>query len=107
MSARERTREYAMLKTLGFSGQNLISFIAGESIVLSFVGALIGIGLLYMLVQIVSAVVPKQFFPVFYIDTSTYIITSGAALFLGFLASVQPVINTLRTRIVDGLRFIG
>jgi len=107
MSARERTREYAMLKTLGFSGQNLITFIAGESIVLSFVGAVIGMGLLYMLVQIVSAVVPKQFFPVFYIDTSTYIITFGAALFLGFLASVQPVINTLRTRIVDGLRFIG
>ncbi|MBI5471158.1 MAG: ABC transporter permease [Ignavibacteriae bacterium] len=107
MSTRERTQEYAMLKTLGFSGQNLISFIAGESILLSFIGAMIGIVLLYLLVQVVSAVVPKQFFPVFFIAPSTYIITFSAAVALGFLAALQPVMTTLKTRIVDGLRFIG
>lgn len=107
MSTRERTREYAMLKTLGFSGRNLISFIAGESIVMSFIGAIVGIVLLYLLVQVVSATVPKQFFPVFFIATGTYVTTFTAAIVLGFLASVQPVLHTLKTRIVDGLRFIG
>jgi putative ABC transport system permease protein len=107
MSTRERTREYAMLKTLGFSGKNLISFISGESILLSFIGALIGIVFLYLQVQVFSAVVPKQFFPVFYIAPSTYILTFTAAVVLGFLASMQPVMTTMKTRIVDGLRFIG
>ncbi len=107
MSTRERTREYAMLKTLGFSGKNLISFIAGESIIMSFIGAILGIVLLSLLVQIVSAVVPKQFFPVFFIAPSTYVITFTSAIILGFLSSIQPVLNTLKTRIVDGLRFIG
>lgn len=107
MSTRERTREYAMLKTLGFSGRNLISFIAGESIIISFIGAVVGIVLLYLLVQVVSATVPKQFFPVFFIATSTYFFTFTAAIVLGFLASIQPVLHTLKTRIVDGLRFIG
>jgi putative ABC transport system permease protein len=44
MAARERTREYAVFKTLGFSGGHLVGLIMGESMVISVLGG--GLGLL-------------------------------------------------------------
>ena len=38
MSARERTREYAVMKTLGFSGRHLTGLIMGESLFISAIG---------------------------------------------------------------------
>ena len=107
MSTRERTREYAMLKALGFRGNHLVAFIAGESIVIAVVGAVIGVVLLYMMVAGASAVVPKQFFPVFFIAPSTYIISFTSAVLLGVLAAILPVMHNTKIQIVEGLRFNG
>ncbi len=107
MSTRERTREYAMLKALGFRGNHLVAFIAGESIVIAFIGAIIGVGMLYVMVIIFGAFVPKQYFPVFFIAPSTYIIAFSSALLLGGLASVLPVVHNTKIQIVEGLRFNG
>lgn len=107
MSARERTREYAVLKTLGFSGGHLIMFIAGESLVISFLGAVIGLALLVPMVSNFEQVMPKGFFPVFYIEPSTWVIAAAAAMLVGVAAAIVPIQRVLRTRIVDGLRFIG
>src|SRR3972149_2442540 len=43
MSARERTKEYAVLKTIGFSGKHLLGLIAGESLVISALGGALGL----------------------------------------------------------------
>src|SRR3989304_23521 len=72
MSARERTREYAVLKTLGFSGGSLVSLIAGESLIISVLGAVIGLLLTLPLVEMFSLFVPKSWFPVFYVEPITY-----------------------------------
>jgi putative ABC transport system permease protein len=107
MSARERTREYAVLKTLGFSGGHLIAFIAGESLIISFLGAALGLLLLLPMVSSFEAFMPKGFFPVFYIETGTWILAGSAAMIVGVMAAIVPIQRALRTRIVDGLRFIG
>lgn len=107
MSARERTREYAVLKTLGFSGGHLISFIAGESLIIAILGAGTGLGLLAPMVAGFEAYMPKGFFPVFYIELSTWVLAGISALMVGFVAAIIPIQRALRTRIVDGLRFIG
>jgi putative ABC transport system permease protein len=107
MSARERTREYAVLKTLGFSGGHLIAFIAGESLIISLLGAIFGLLLLVPMVSSFEAVLPKGFFPVFYIETGTWILSGSAAIAVGALAALVPIQRALRTRIVDGLRFVG
>jgi len=39
---RERTREYAVLKTLGFSGRHLAGFVLGEALVISLSGGVLG-----------------------------------------------------------------
>ena len=78
MSARERTREYAIFKTLGFSGFHLTGLILGESMVISFFGAGVGLLLTFPIIQGFAAAIPKAFFPVFrlenYYINSFYII---------------------------------
>ena len=107
MSARERTREYAVFKTLGFSGKHLIGLIMGESFLISAFGALVGVAITYPLVQSFQDFIPKGFFPVFEIATITVIFAVLSALFIGIAASIFPIQKALRTTIVEGFRFVG
>jgi putative ABC transport system permease protein len=107
MSARERTREYAVFKTLGFSGGHLVGLIAGESFLISFVGGALGLALTFPLVDMFQAFVPKGWFPVFNVEPITVILAGAAALIVGITASLFPIQRALRTTIVDGLRFVG
>ncbi|RPI05767.1 MAG: ABC transporter permease [Ignavibacteriae bacterium] len=107
MSARERTREYAVLKTLGFSAGHLVGLILGESLLIAALGAGLGLLTTYPIVAGISAVMPKGFFPYFFVTPTTIILGASAALLVGFTASIFPIQRALRTRIVDGLRFLG
>lgn len=107
MSARERTKEYAVLKTLGFSGGHLIAFIGGESMVIAIIGGIVGLSLTFPLVNGIGMVIPKGFFPIFNIENSTLILAGVSALLVGVAASIFPIIKALRTSIVDGLQHIG
>jgi putative ABC transport system permease protein len=107
MSARERTREYAVLKTLGYTGKHLLLFIAGEAIVIAFLGAGLGILLLMPSVSGFEAAMPKGWFPVFNIANSTFILAASAALIVGMISALFPLRRALKTSIVDGLRFVG
>ena len=107
MAARERTREYAVLKTLGFSAKHLVGLIFGESMFISCLGGGIGLLLTFPIVAGFAQVIPKGFFPVFEIETITIVLSVGAALFIGVLASIFPIQRALGTKIVDGFRFVG
>ncbi|QQS37687.1 MAG: ABC transporter permease [Ignavibacteriales bacterium] len=107
MSARERTREYAVFKTLGFSGVHLTGLILGESMVISLLGGGIGILFTYPIVKLIEMAIPKGFFPFFYIEPITTILALTAAIIIGILASVFPIQRALSTKIVDGFRFVG
>ena len=52
-------------------------------------------------------VMPKGFFPVFFMEPITVILAVAAAFIVGVAASIFPIHRTLRTTIVDGLRFVG
>lgn len=107
MSARERTKEYAVLKTIGFSGGHLTALISGESLVISLLGGGLGLLLTYPIVGMFSLFVPKSWFPIFYIEPITIILAGASAVLVGILAAVFPIQRALRTSIVDGLRFVG
>jgi len=107
MSARERTREYAVLKTLGFSGKHLAGIILGESLLISIIGGGIGLFFTYPIVSGLGEMIPTGMFPVFEIKTITLILAVSAALIIGIAASVFPIQRALKTKIVDGFRFVG
>src|SRR5260370_38118971 len=50
MSIRERTREVAVLKTLGFTRQSILGLYIGEAVTVALAGGFIGIGFAYVVV---------------------------------------------------------
>lgn len=107
MSARERTREYAVFKTIGFSAKHMVGLILGESLFISALGGGLGIVLAFPIVEGVSQAIPKGMFPVFELEPITLIFAVTAVVLIGMAASIFPIMKALRTSIVDGLRFIG
>jgi putative ABC transport system permease protein len=107
MSARERTREYAVFKTLGFSAGHLVGLILGESLLISALGGGLGLLFTYPFVAGFAAVVPKGFFPVFNVETITVVLAVSSAFIVGIVSSIFPIQRALTTRIVDGLRHVG
>jgi putative ABC transport system permease protein len=107
MAARERTREYAVLKTLGFSGKHIAGIIMGESLFISALGGILGLLLTYPLVAAFAEVIPKGMFPIFQIEPITIILAVGTVLLIGVVAAIFPIQRAMRTNIVEGFRFVG
>ncbi|MBU1094885.1 MAG: ABC transporter ATP-binding protein [Ignavibacteriae bacterium HGW-Ignavibacteriae-2] len=107
MAARERTREYAVMKTLGFSAKHLVGLILGESVFISMLGGGVGLFLLFPVVEGFAQVIPKNFFPIFNLEPITVILAVSSALLIGIVSSIFPIQRALRTKIVDGFRFVG
>ena len=107
MTARERIREYAVLKTLGFSSGHIFGLIAGESLLISCIGGAVGLAITFPIIKGVSEGLPSTWFPVFNIEPITIVMAVLAAIFAGVLSSVFPIYRALQMKIVDGLRQIG
>ena len=107
MAARERTREYAVFKALGFSGKHLTGLILGESLLIAAVGGGLGLFLTFPIVAAFEQVIPKGFFPVFQIEPITVILAVSAAILIGVAAAIFPIHRALNTKIIDGFRFVG
>jgi putative ABC transport system permease protein len=106
MSIRERTREVAVLKTLGFTRQSVLGLFVSEGVSLAVAGGLIGVGLAYLLIYGVS----QSPYMTFY----NLRVTPGmwaAAIFVsglvGLVSSLIPSYTASQVNIVDGLRHIG
>lgn len=106
MAARERTREYAVLKTLGFSTKHIIGLIGGESMLIAAVGGALGLALTFPVARAFAGMFPT-FFPVFNVEPVTILMAISAALLSGFVAALFPSSRAIRMKIVDGLRSIG
>lgn len=106
MSARERTREYAVLKTLGFSPGHVVGLIGGESLMIGVVGGGLGLILAYPVVAAFAQAFPT-FFPVFNVAPWTIALALGVALLAAVVAALFPVFRALRISIAEGLRTIG
>jgi putative ABC transport system permease protein len=107
MSIRERTREVAVLKTLGFTRQSILGLFVSEAVALSLGGGLIGVGLGWLLVYNMTH--SKQFISFFPLQVTLGIgllamLTSGL---VGFVSAALPSYRASQTNIVDGLRHIG
>ncbi len=101
MSIRERTREVAVLKTLGFTRQTVLSLFVGEAVVLALIGGIAG-----SLVALLLSLVASKFGGMagaLKVAPSTML----AAGFMGFFSALVPSYHASRLGIVEGLRHIG
>lgn len=106
MSVRERMGEYAVFKTLGFGSGYLAGLILGESLTLTAVGGLIGIGATFPAAAAFGQAV-GQFFPIFHVSAETIWMDMAAAAIVGVAAAVIPIWRVVQVRIADGLGRIG
>src|SRR5882762_1329571 len=105
MAVRERTREYAVLKTLGFTGRHLTAFILGESLLIGLAGGVVGVFLTFPVVRFFSLALPTMF-PVIAVSPLTITMALVAAGLCGVIAATAPTIRAVRTPIVTGLRMV-
>ncbi|OHE55862.1 MAG: ABC transporter ATP-binding protein [Thermodesulfovibrio sp. RBG_19FT_COMBO_41_18] len=106
MTARERIGEYAVFKTLGFSGFHISGLIFGESIFVTMLGAALGIFLTFPVAKIFSQEL-STYFPVFNVATETIYMDIAASLLVALVAGIFPSWRAINIRIADGLRRIG
>jgi putative ABC transport system permease protein len=106
MAVRERTREYAVLKTLGFSARHLFALIFGESLLIALGGGVIGLALTFPMVAGFGKALPT-FFPIINVAPVTIALALGAAIVAGVVAALLPATRAVRTPIVTGLRTVG
>lgn len=102
MTSRERTSEYAVLKTLGFDKWYLFVLISGESTAISLIGGMVGVILSFP----GSAFFQKQFqglFPPAETDPATVVMAIGASFMIGLAAAFMPTIRITRMSIAQGL----
>ena len=106
MAVRERTREYAVLKTLGFSAKHLFGLIFGESLLIALCGGVLGLVLTFPMVAGFGKALPT-FFPIINVAPVTIGLALGAAVVAGLVAALFPATRVVRTPIVAGLRTVG
>ena len=101
-SVRERTNEFAVLKTLGFSDASILALVLGESLFIAFTGGLLGLGLAWLFVQ--NGDPTNGMLPIFILPARDLLIGVGLMVLMGFLAGVMPAFGAMRLRITDALR---
>jgi putative ABC transport system permease protein len=106
MAARERTREIAVLKALGFADRVVVGLVLAESLLITLAGGLLGAGLARFVFS-VTDFTAGGFFPKFEVTDGTVARALAIALFLGVVSGVAPAWNAARLRIVDALRHSG
>jgi putative ABC transport system permease protein len=106
MTARERIREYAVLKTIGFTGKHIALLVFGESLSIALIGGIIGIALIFP-ISAGFASAMAQFFSFLVVEPSTIIIAAFLTILVGLVAGFFPAMRSMRMKIVDGLRQIG
>ncbi len=108
MSIRERTREVAVLKTLGFRRKTILGLFVGEAVTISLLGGILGSVATFGLLAAMSKSPQGAFFAGM---QKQWIHTLAPAWILaavvGFVAAFIPAYNASRTSIVEGLRHIG
>jgi putative ABC transport system permease protein len=107
MAIRERFRELAVLKALGFRRHELFAFILAESFGLSGAGAILGIGGTWLLWSTLDLQKLTAGFLLYFEVTPRIMATAGTvAAALGILSAIGPSIAVARMSVVEGLKTI-
>jgi putative ABC transport system permease protein len=105
MSARERTKEVAVLKTIGFGNGRLFGMVMLEAGIITAIGALIGLGGAKLLYK-TSNFNAGGFLPGFDVTIDTLLMGAGVALLLMLASGLVPAIRAARLPVVQALRTV-
>ncbi|MBK8000894.1 MAG: ABC transporter permease [Verrucomicrobia bacterium] len=105
MAIRERFRELAVLKALGFRRRELFAFILAESFGLATLGAVFGAGGAWCLYRVLDMqTLSSGMFVMFEVTPQMMALAFSIAAVLGLLSAAAPMIGVARTSVVQGLK---
>jgi putative ABC transport system permease protein len=108
MSVRSRTREVAVLKTLGFTPRRVLSIFISEAVALAVSGGVLGILIAVPLIAVMTHGFIGLGIPLdMKIKAPTAVIALTASLLLGLISGYLPAHRASRMNIVEALRHIG
>ena len=105
MSARERTGEYAVFKTLGFGKWHIAGLIFGESFFITMTGCALGILATFPAAKAFGDAM-STYLPIFHVSPETIWLDIAAAVIVAVTAAIIPTCRSINIRIADGLRKI-
>jgi len=101
LSVRERSAEFAVLKTIGFSDSLLYFLTISESLFYSFMGG--SLGILVAKLFTLKGDPTGGFLPVFYISMNQMVLGFLLIFVFGFLSGILPARRVYKLRIVEAL----
>jgi putative ABC transport system permease protein len=102
IAVRERTRELAVLKAVGFTDRFVLGLVIAETMVVAAVGGGVGLGLAKLFT--LGGDPTGGLLPFFYLPPDSIAVGLGLALAVGFAAGILPALAASRLRVVDALR---
>ena len=100
MAMRERTTEFGVLKTLGFTDGAVFSMVLAEAAIITMGGGILGA----LLAKLVVSGASTGFLPPLTIYWSSVFLGIGIATLIGAVSGLIPAFQASRLRIVDALR---
>jgi putative ABC transport system permease protein len=102
-AVRERIRELAVLKAVGFSDVFVLMLVLAESLVIAAVGGVLGM-LAAKVLTVPLSILLRGILPFFYMSPQMAVAGIGVALLVGIVAGISPAVSAMRLRVVDALR---
>ncbi len=106
MSARERTREMGILKSIGFSDAHVFFLLIGESLTLAAIGAFFGACGSLLIFNVFGFNPKPDFFPIFYLPMSSFWNALLIAAATGLISGLVPGIAGMRLKATEALRSV-
>lgn len=109
MSVRERRKEYATLRALGFQPHHVIAFVLGEAALLGLLGSALCLFVAYPLVDtwLGRFLEETAEFPAVHIPIPVAVSTLVLGALLGSLSAAGPAVGMVKRSIVESLRGVG
>ncbi|WP_375549091.1 ABC transporter permease [Oceanicaulis alexandrii] len=102
MAINERTKEVGVMKTLGFSSSRIFTHVLSESVLLSLVGGLLGLGVAVLMLGGIAEVAGGQL-PGLGVSRETWLQALLLMIGFGLVTGFVPALNAMRLKIVDAL----
>jgi putative ABC transport system permease protein len=102
IAVRERVRDLAVLKAVGFSDVFVLVLVLAESLLIAAIGGALGLGFAKLLT--LSGDPTHGMLPFFYLSPQTIVAGFSVALVVGVVAGLLPAITAMKLNVVAALR---